>query len=224
MIPRSTRRSTPRRAYLKAEFPERFFLGIHHEPEDEVRPAAGSGYTAKDYRAMFRHVVERLRAKGVTNAVTVMNYMGTPHWGGQPWFEELYPGDDVVDWIAEDPYIFGTDAVWWVPFAEAVNRRDPVNVPDWPGFYAWVTARHPGKPIMLGEWGVDEQVRDGATKASMLRTVREGLALRPAIKAVVYWNQGLFHTVGTTRLDSSAESRAAVREIARAGPFARRTW
>ena len=31
---------------------------------------------AKDYAAMYRHTIERLRAKGVTNVVNVLAYMG----------------------------------------------------------------------------------------------------------------------------------------------------
>ncbi|WP_432949195.1 hypothetical protein ACQPXM_15770 [Kribbella sp. CA-253562] len=207
--------------YLKSTFPEKFFLGIHHEPEEEVKPAAGSGYTAKDYRAMYRHVVQRMRANGVTNAVYVMNYMGTPHWGSQPWFEDLYPGDDVVDWIAEDPYIFGDDANWWGPFTTGVNRKDTYTNPSWPGFYTWATTKHPGKPIMLGEWGIDEQTMLGMSKADVLRTVQDGLRKMPQVKALVYWNEATFHTVGTTRLDSSAATQSAAREVFNTGLLAR---
>jgi hypothetical protein len=207
--------------YLKTTFPEKFFLGIHHEPEEEVKPAAGSGYTAKDYAAMYRHVVQRLKANGVTNAVYVMNYMGTPHWGSQPWFNDLYPGDDVVDWIAEDPYIFGDDANWWGPFTTGVNRKDTYTNPSWPGFYTWATTKHPGKPIMLGEWGIDEQNMLGMSKADVLRTVQDGLKKMPQVKALVYWNEGTFHTVGTTRLDSSATTQAAAREVLNSGLLAR---
>jgi hypothetical protein len=208
--------------YLKSTFREKFFLGIHHEPEDEVRPAAGSGMTAKDYRAMYRHVVQRLRAHGVTNAVFVMNYMGTPHWGSQSWFEDLYPGDDVVDWIAQDPYIFGDSKDWWTDFGSAVNRRDTYTYPRWPGFYSWATSKHPGKPIMLGEWGIDEQTMFSKTKADQLRTVEAGLRLRPRIKALVYWNETEFHPVGTTRFDSSAATKAAARQVLNSGSLIRR--
>jgi hypothetical protein len=208
--------------YLKSTFREKFYLAVHHEPEDEVNPQAGSGMTAQDYRAMYRHVVLRLRARGVTNAVTVMNYMGTPHWGSQPWFDSLYPGDDVVDWIAEDPYIFGDNANWWNTFASSVDRKDTYTNPSWPGFYTWSTTKHPAKPIMLGEWGVDEQTWNGMSKADVLRTVHDGLRLRPKIKAIVYWNQNEFHTVGMTRLDSSSSSLSAAHAIATSGPLARK--
>ena len=91
-------------AYLKTVYTKPFFLSVHHEPENEIIATPGSGYTAADYAAMYRHVVLRLKADGVTNAIFVMDYMGYFKWGLQSWFNDLYPGDDVVDWIAYDPY------------------------------------------------------------------------------------------------------------------------
>jgi hypothetical protein len=64
-------------AHMRRTWTEPFFLTIHHEPEEEVREIPGSGYRADDYAAMFRHVVERLRAQGVVNAVRVFDVMGT---------------------------------------------------------------------------------------------------------------------------------------------------
>jgi hypothetical protein len=197
--------------YLKSTFPEKFFLGIHHEPEDEVKPAAGSGMTAKDYKAMYRHVALRLKADGVTNAVFVMNYMGTPHWGSQPWFEDLYPGDDVVDWIAEDPYIFSENPVWGSGIGRAVNRTAE-DFPKWPGFYTWATTKHPGKPIMLGEWGVDRKL--GETKRSAIfAAIPAQLKPYPEVKALVYWNETEFGTVGETLLAPEDPSVKILRKV-----------
>jgi hypothetical protein len=200
-------------AYLKKNFTEKFFLVVHHEPEDEIKPAAGSGYTAKDYAAMNRYVVKRLRAGGVTNAVTVMNYMGTPHWGSQSWFADLYPGDDVVDWIAYDPYIFGSAPNWWQSFSSVLNRTDTYTYPNWPGFYNWATQKHPSKPLMLAEWGVNEQTGAGLTKASIFQGIPAALKTHPRLKALVYWNQNDFNPVGTTRFDSSPSALAAARAL-----------
>jgi hypothetical protein len=207
--------------YLKTTFPEKFFLAIHHEPEEEVDPTPGSGMTATDYRAMYRHVVERLRQDGVTNAVFVMNYAGTAKWGSQPWFESLYPGDDVVDWIAEDPYIFGDSPDYWTNFASAVDRRELASYPAWPGFYSWAVSTHPSKPIMLGEFGIDEQNKNSMSKAGLLGTVGVGLARHPRIKAVVYWNETGLDPVGETRLDSSPATQQAARKLLTTGPLAR---
>ena len=79
-------------AYLKATYTKKFFLSVHHEPENEIIATAGSGYTAADYAAMYRHVVLRLKADGVTNAVFVMDYMGYSKWCEQSWFSHPLPG------------------------------------------------------------------------------------------------------------------------------------
>ncbi|MEV0839651.1 hypothetical protein AB0I55_08830 [Actinocatenispora sera] len=109
-------------AYVHKRFPGPFFLTIHHEPENDVDPAEGSGYTAADYAAMYRHVVQRLRDHGATNVVTVMTYMGYAKWPAQPWFDQLYPGDDVVDWIALDVYAYSTPGYGYGDFDEMINR------------------------------------------------------------------------------------------------------
>ena len=79
-------------AYLKANFTQPFFFTVHHEPENDVIERPGSGYTAADYAAMYRHVVLRLRGDGVTNLVTVMDYMAYAPWNTKPWFNAALPG------------------------------------------------------------------------------------------------------------------------------------
>ena len=189
-------------AYLKAHFTTKFFLAIHHEPENEVIPAPSSGMTASDYAAMYRHVVLRLKADGVTNAVYVMNYMGFTGWGEQPWFGALYPGDDVVDWIAYDPYSDGTGN-----FGTLVNAKGGTK---WPGFYTWATTTHPGKPLMLAEWGVCESTNNPSGKANFFDTMPTIEQDYPAIKALVYWNADDY----PTRVDSTPQSLAAFRRLA----------
>ncbi|GAB3869891.1 glycoside hydrolase family 26 protein [Dactylosporangium cerinum] len=136
-------------ARLKA-FPGKLFVALHHEPENDVR--AGGGMTARDYAAMYRHTVLRLRAAGVTNVVFVMVYMAYEPWCVQPWFGDLYPGDDVVDWIGMDPYLFARPGGYGHgDFAYLVDRTsDPAK---WPGFYTWATRTHGNKPLMIAEWG-----------------------------------------------------------------------
>jgi hypothetical protein len=203
-------------AYLKSSYTSPFFLAIHHEPEDEVIPAAGSGFTAADYAAMYRHVVTRLRADGVRNAVFVVNYMGSPKWGEQSWFGDLYPGDDVVDWIAEDPYSIGSGGLWRSDFAGTVNRRDGSP---WPGFYTWATTAHPGKPIMLAEWGVTEDTSDSAAKAKFFSTMATESQQFPDIKAFVYWSAPGSRPASATLIDSDSAALAAFRLLAASPEF-----
>jgi hypothetical protein len=186
-------------AHIKADFPNRFFLTVHHEPENDVDPRAGSGYTATDYAAMFRHVVLRLRADGVTNAVTVMTYMAYPKWCVQPWHDQLYPGADVVDWVAWDVYASSAPGYGYGDFGELMNRggagdqiRDLVRTAlatfQWPGFYNWAATRFPDKPLMLGEWGVWYDQRNAGHKPWFFDNVAQEIANYPRIKALVYFD------------------------------------
>ncbi len=172
--------------YIKATYPEKFFLALHHEPENDVIATAGSGMTAKDYAAMYRHVIQRLRTNGVTNAVNVIAYMGNEKWLAQPWWKDLYPGDDVVDWIGLDSYVSAEPGYYhYGDFADLLDRRPTGGGT---GFYDWATTVHPTKPIMVAEWGVYHRINYVVDKSPAFRTVIAELTKRPAIKAIVYFD------------------------------------
>ena len=203
--------------HLLAHFTERFFLALHHEPENEVNPAPGSGQTAGDYAAMFRHTVRRLRARGVTNAVFVLVYMAYEQWCVQPWFADLWPGDDVVDWVGFDPYLFARPGGYGHgDFGYLVDRTsDPKR---WPGFYTWATRLHGNKPLMVAEWGVFEYPSDPARKAWIFSTVAPQLRRYPAIRALVYFDSPAAPK-GDTRPDSSGAALAEYRRLAGSSLF-----
>ena len=195
-------------AHIVRTFPERFFLTVHHEPENDVREARGSGMSAADYAAMFRHVVRRLRHGGVTNAVTVMTYMGAPNWASEPWFEKLYPGDDVVDWVGMDPYVDHR-----VHSFDGLVNKTRADFPRWPGFYRWMSGRFPGKPIMVAEWGVFERHDRLGFKEWFFTSVREELRDYPRIKALVYFDSPRAPR-GDTRFDTTPGGRRSFAELA----------
>ena len=122
-----------------------------------------------------------------------MNYMGFAKWADV--VDPLYPGDDVVDWIAYDPY--GAEAQ--NDIAHILNRP---NRTDWPGFYEWATAKAPDKPIMLGEWGINLLVQPIAPEilTDAAGTIRRQF---PMLKALVYWN-GRLDTMAP-RIDQTTE-------------------
>lgn len=201
-------------AHIKAKFPEKFFMVIHHEPEEEVRPAPGSGYTADDFRAMFRHVVHRFRAEGVRNALFTVVFMGFDGWGRQPWFDRLYPGGDVVDWVGMDPYA----SAEMPDFARLVNQTTDRGR-GFPGFYNWSAKMAKGKPLMIAEWGVFSGHRH---KANFFKTVGAQFKRHPRIKAMVYFETPRGPFAGTqidTRVDSSAASLAAFRKLSNEPQF-----
>jgi hypothetical protein len=172
--------------YIRTHYSAPFFFTIHHEPENDVVERAGSGYTAADYAAMYRHVVLRLRADGVTNLVTVMDYMAYAPWNTKSWFSQLYPGDDVVDWVGWDMYGYSTPKAYgFGDFTEMLTRGGSGG---WPGIYSWATTQFPDKPFMVAEWGVWYGPADPTHQASVFASVGAELDLYPQIKALVYFD------------------------------------
>ena len=194
--------------YIAQTYDRPFFFVIWHEPENDVNPAAGSGMTASDYRAMFRHVETRLKAAGATKLVFVMDYQGYPRFAVEPWYPDLWPGKRYVDWIASDSYQTGAASGWNSgDFHDMVNRAKG----SWPGFYDYWSERFPNKPLMLAEWGVF--VNQGDRQAWFFNQVRSQLADYPNLKGMVYFNSALTPRGDGTTLDYSAASRAAYRQL-----------
>jgi beta-mannanase len=205
-------------AYVAKTYHRRFFLVLDHEPEPEVNAAVGSGMTARDYAAMYRHVVSRLRADGVTNAVNVVAYMGNEKWMATPWWKDLYPGADYVDWIGLDSYIsvergryhYGT-------FGDLLNRA---ATDGGPGFYDWAVHDHPSKPIMVAEWGAYHRTDSTSSKAAAFDTVLPQLTAHSAIKAVVYFDAPRDKDGDRNiSVDTDATGLAAFRKLAAAPLF-----
>lgn len=172
--------------HLTTTFPEQFFFTMHHEPENDVVERAGSGMTAKDYAAAVRYVITRLRAHGASNLVSVMSYMAFVRWNAKPWFEDLYPGDDVIDWVAWDAYSYSDPGYGYGDFAEMMNRQSESRA-SWPGFYNWAAQTFPDKPLMLGEWAVWHSKKNPEHQARYFDSVRLQLELFPRLKAFVYF-------------------------------------
>ena len=191
-----------------------FFLAIHHEPENDLN-AGIPGMRASDYQAMFRHVVQRLRADGA-KFVSVWVMMSWHTHGERGLYSSaptgFYPGDDVVDWIGADPYLFNG--------ATLKSVIDQTASRGWPGFYTWATRDHRDKPIMLAEVGVSAPTT--TQRAAALRALPAQVAALPAIKAVVAFNHGVDKNA---RYDYSLDTNPTVLSAARAAfsspPFVR---
>ncbi|MEU7908680.1 glycosyl hydrolase [Actinoplanes sp. NPDC049118] len=200
--------------HINQKFPEQFFFTVHHEAEDNVRERAGSGYQARDYAAMYRHVVERLRARGVDNLVTVLVHMAYVPHTSESWFQAMYPGDGVVDWIGFDTYAYGDPGYGHGDFAELLNRQSSAR-PNWPGFYNWATRRHPDKPLMVAEWGVWTSKRNPGHKAEFYREVGRQIGRFPNIRAMVHFDTPRSQKGRDSRVDATAASLRAYRELGR---------
>ncbi|GAB1691930.1 hypothetical protein KRM28CT15_37330 [Krasilnikovia sp. M28-CT-15] len=200
--------------YVKATYPhQKFYLALHHEPENDVNPTAGSGMTAKDYATMYRHVIERLRTNGVTNAINVVAYMGNEKWMAQSWWKDLYPGDDVVDWIGLDSYVSVEKGYYhYGDFGDILDRQ-PTGGGQ--GFYDWSVTNHPSKPIMLAEWGMYHRVAYPTDKSAAFNTVLPELTTHPKVKAIVYFDTAADNEGDRNiAVDSTAGSLTAFKALA----------
>jgi beta-mannanase len=201
--------------YLKANYTEKFFMVLHHEPENDVNPTTGSGMTATDYAAMYRHTVQRIRANGVTNIVFVMAYMNYAKWNDSPWWNDLYPGDDVVDWLGIDSYVNAQPGGFHNgDFTYLMNRKTGNST--YPGWYTWATTQHPTKPVMVAEWGVYDSSTtiDPTNEANIYNTVLPTLDTMPAIKALVYFETAKDQNGHDIRMDNTTTELNAFNTIA----------
>ncbi len=187
--------------HMRENFPTKFFLAIHHEPENEVNQTAGSGYTAKDYAAMQRRVIDVLRRNGATNFVPVLNLMGSQKWADKPWFSDLYPGDNYVGWFGFDSYVAKDLGLQEGYFPEMMGRH--YGRSSWRGAYDWATKNYPGKPIMLAEWGVGEKPGDSAYKGKFFSSAGSTIKDYPALKALVYFNNHDAFRAGDVRVNTT---------------------
>ena len=84
----------------------------------------------------------------MTNVVYVLAYMNNEKWNNSSWWNDLYPGDDVVDWIGVDAYVNAEPG--WLP-----QRR--LHRPDEPHHR---TGKLPGL-VHLGHHPAPEQADHG---------------------------------------------------------------
>jgi hypothetical protein len=168
-----------------ADFGQRLFVGFLHEPEDNVGPCQPGAVndpfadmgSAEEFKAAYRHIVERVRPIA-PNVVWVFGAMG--HDPASSW--TFYPGDDVIDWVAWDPYNWANCAgrnAGWRSFQQTAQAM-----------YDYLDAVGNTKPRMIGEFGSHDDPALGSKEQwfgelpAVLRTAM------PKIKAVLYFDQG----------------------------------
>lgn len=202
-----------------------FVFTFNHEPEDEIRCGANDTCmgTAEDYVAAWRRIVNLFREQQADNVdfmwITRHNIYGATVQAGFPTADQIYPGDDYIDWIAADVYNFafrsGGDFDWR-PLSDVASE-----------FYEWGSQRP--KPLAFGEWGSREEYfnpnNDGSRKAAWFDDARTWLKTEATkIKAVMYFNlyvEGEFRNpdeFGNTgpdwRVDTTQKSLEAYRRLA----------
>jgi glycosyl hydrolase family 26 len=162
------------------------------------------------FRRAYRHVVDRVRARGATNIKWMFhtnNYSSPVEiWNFAPAY---YPGSDYVDWLGI--------SVYGQQFKDEPNP-DIYSLVDWP--YQELCGLDPNKPVMIAEWATGEFPYDpGQPGMHKPEWIKQGLDLfrtrYPRIKAAVYWHerwQNLDQSYSNLRVNSSVESLQAYRD------------
>jgi hypothetical protein len=159
------------RADAVKAFGKPLFMVFHPEPYNESLEGWGS---PADFVAAWRHVISIFRNRGVDN-VSWVQVMTSWDYQVTGRMDQWYVGDDWTDWLAADPYNFFTRDKKWVSLQQATMP-----------FYTWGSAR--AKPLMLAEWGTEEDPATPGRKAQWFTDAAAWLKTAPNIKAVVYFN------------------------------------
>ncbi|MEO7933269.1 MAG: glycosyl hydrolase [Chthoniobacterales bacterium] len=157
------------------------------------------------YKRAFRHVVDRVRARGASNVLWVFhaNNYAEPNdlWNVMA---QYYPGSDYVDWLGLSVYgeqFNGVDAF-----------SDFAPLFDWP--VTEIHALDPSKPVMLAEWGVGEFPKEGS-KALWFKEAFDAMERKPFLKAAVFWHerwQNVDDSYSNLHVNSTPEALAAYRQ------------
>jgi Glycosyl hydrolase family 26 len=183
---------------------QRFFLRWGHEmngnwyPWDGFHNGASAAANAK-YIATYRHIHDIFTTSGAVNVLWVFspNVDSVPGDAWNQW-NNYYPGDAYVDWMAFDGYNWGTALAGasWQTFPTIASR-----------IYAGLAAK--GKPIMIPETASSEL---GGDKAAWIAGMLPALkASFPAIKALVWFDM---NKETDWRVDSSPQAAADFRTLA----------
>ena len=160
------------------------FVTYEHEMDQAFKSSLG---TPKDFVAAWRHVHDLYEEEGAGNAVWVWVASGTTET--IPVAREMWPGDDVVDWISWDVYnasgcrFDGTDVSRWSSFADELDV-----------FYTWLRREGPAagidirKPLMISEMGSIVYPDAPSRTADWYAEVSAVLEKRPEIRAVGLWD------------------------------------
>jgi hypothetical protein len=162
------------------------------------------------FRQAFRHVVDRVRARGASNVQWMFHTNNYSYpldtWNFAPAY---YPGSAYVDWLGM--------SVYGQQFKDEPNPDVP-SLLDWP--YQELCGLDPKKPVMIAEWATGDfpflADQKGMLKPAWIKQALELFRTRyPRIKAAVYWHerwQNKDQSYSNLRVNSSIESLNAYRE------------
>ncbi len=153
-------------------------LRFAHEMNGDWYPwaAGANGNKAADYVDAWRHVHDRFQRANADNVQWV--WAPNVKYDGSAPLDDLYPGDDSVDWIGMDGYN-------WAAARSSSKWRSLGNV--FGPTYDELTAAHPAKPIMIAETGCPGSRPDKASwiRKGFLSTVPRRF---PNLSAITYFD------------------------------------
>jgi hypothetical protein len=171
-------------AAAAARYHDPLLLRFGHEMNDAYRyPWGPQNNTKEEYIAAWRHVVGRFRQGHADNVLWVWS----PHVAYEYW-EQYYPGEAYVDWVATGALNFGPIAQWskWWSFDEIFGQKYSSLA----GF---------GKPIMLAEFG---SLAVGGDRTAWYTAALTQLRTKyPAVRALLFFNVSGDQTVTYQKVD-----------------------
>lgn len=146
-------------------------IRMGHEMNDPYRyPWGPQNNKPEDFIAAWRHVVDLFKKAEATNVLWVW----APHLAyGQ--FQEYYPGDAFVDWVATGTLNYGTVAPWsqWWSFDEIFSR-----------YYEELAAFN--KPILIAEFGT---LAVGGNRSQWYADALKDFPKRfPSVRALIFFH------------------------------------
>jgi mannan endo-1,4-beta-mannosidase len=187
-------------AHAAAAWNKPFFLRIDWEMNGFWYPFSPgqNGNTNASYIAMWQHIVTVIRQDGAKNVLFV--YSPNTLCGGCADFDQMYPGNDYVDWVGLDGYNWGTTQQYstWHSFTQEFATS-----------YDKLIALAPGKPMMIGEVASAEQ---GGNKAAWITSMytQEIPARFPLLRLITWFN---FNKETQWPVTSSPAALTAFRQV-----------
>ena len=187
-----------RRARAFRRFSAPVYLTFHHEPEDDL----GSFGSPDDYADAYRRIVTVFRDEDVTNVAfvwTMMAWTFDPRSGHDPM--AYYPGDGYVDLVGADGYN------WHGVRSDEPWREFAMIFADARAF-----SREHGKPWLVVEYGVVEDVDEPRRKARWFRLAGRTAQRWASLAGLVY-----FDSIRDGNHWASDSSRSSIRAFRRVG-------
>ena len=192
------------------DFGKPLFVSFCNEMNGCWFPWSGCFYGGRNggpeiFKKTWRHVVDRVRAKGADNILWVFHVNAFPA-ENDVWnmMASYYPGPGHVDWLGISVYgqQFRGDRAW-------AYFKDLIA---WP--LKELSAVDPKKPIMIAEFGVGEFPKSG-NKAEWFADALSILPKQPRVQAAVIWHERWQNQDGSfsnLRINSSPAALEAFRQ------------